>query len=62
MESVGACWLEAWAKAHGTHNTPPFSRLGRTFFPCREKNILDMFDVVIGGKREYLLDVGIGEA
>ena len=39
---------------------PPFFPTGEDVLPWSGKeNIWDMFD---GGKREYLLDVGIGEA
>ena len=62
MESAGACWLEAWAKAHGTHTAPLFPA-GEDVLPRSGKeNIWDMFDAGIGEKREYLLGVGIGEA
>ena len=46
-ESVRVCWLEAWAKAHGTHNA--------SLFPAGE-------DALPRSEKEYLLDVGIGEA
>ena len=59
MESAGAYWLEAWTKVHGTHNAPLFPTEEDGLPRLGKENIWDMFN---GGKREYLLYVGIGEA